>query len=155
MIATYTLAPYKVVWREVATRLDAAVTEELLDSNIGLKSVVPDHTLILVACHLRAEAYYVCASINSSPSRFLVQNYIVMHPDTHVLKNVRIPHYDPNNTIHNQLAAFSQQAHEATAGDDTAQVQAIEAAIDQLAAQLWGLTDAELRDIQASLEELQ
>jgi hypothetical protein len=153
-VSDNTFAPYKVVWREVATRLETAVTESLPDSAIGLKCVVPDHTLIIVACNLRAEAHYLCALLNSSPSRFLVQNYIVIHPDTHVLKNVRIPWYDPNNPLHNRLATFSQQAHEATAAEDTAQVQAIEAEVDQLAAQLWELTSAELQDIQASLAEL-
>jgi hypothetical protein len=42
------------------------------------------------------------------------------------VRNVRIPRYDPNNPIHNQLAALSQQAHEATAAGDIAQIQAIE-----------------------------
>jgi hypothetical protein len=154
-IADYTLAPYKVVWREVASRLDTAVTEDMPSSKVGLKSVVPDHTLIIVACNLRVEAHYLCALLNSSPSRFLVQNYIVIHPDTHVLKNVRIPRYDPNTPIHNQLAALGQQAHAATAIESIGEVQTIEAEIDQLAAQLWELTSTELQDIQASLEEPQ
>jgi hypothetical protein len=34
-------------------------------------------------------------------------------------------------------------------------VREIEAEIDQLAAELWGLTEGELREIQESLEELQ
>jgi acyl carrier protein phosphodiesterase len=55
---------------------------------------------------------------------------------------------------HRQLAAFSQQAHEATAVRDTERVREIEAAIDRLAAELWGLTEAELQEIRESLEEL-
>ena len=58
------------------------------------------------------------------------------------------------NPTHHQLAALSQQAHEATAAGDAARVQEIEAEIDQLAAKLWGLTEEELREIQESLEEL-
>lgn len=161
-VGDYTFAPYKVVWREVATRLDAAVTETLPDSHVGSKCVMPDHTLIIVACELSEEAHCLCALLNSSPSRFLVQNYIVIHPDTHVLENVRVPRYDPANPTHRQLAALSQQAHEATAVGacpersrrDTARVREIEAEIDELAAQLWGLTEAELREIQESLAEL-
>jgi hypothetical protein len=61
-----------------------------------------------------------------------------------------------------QLAALSQQAHAATAAGDpsaaprasTARVREIEAEIDRLAAELWGLTEAEVREIQESLEEL-
>ena len=37
---------------------------------------------------------------------------------------------------------------------DAARVREIEAEVDRLAARLWGLTDAELREIQESLAEL-
>jgi hypothetical protein len=46
------------------------------------------------------------------------------------------------------------QAHEATKKGDIAKVAILEAEIDKLAAQLWGLTDAELSEIQRSLKEL-
>jgi len=52
------------------------------------------------------------------------------------------------------LAALSQQAHEATAAGDAVRVREIEVEIDRLAAELWGLTEEELREIQESLEEL-
>jgi len=149
-VGDYTFAPYKVVWREQAASLTAAVTEPLEDN-----VVVPDHKLMLVDFQDRSEAHYVCAALNSSPTRFVVQSYgVTIQMDTHVLENVRIPRYDPTNPIHRQLAALSQQAHEATTAGDTARVREIEAEIDRLAAQLWGLTEAELREIQESLEEL-
>ena len=62
--------------------------------------------------------------------------------------------YDPANPIHRQLAALSQQAHQATATENTTQVQEIEAEIDALAAGIWGLAEEELREIRESLEEL-
>ena len=49
---------------------------------------------------------------------------------------------------------LSKQAHAATAVGDAAQVEAIDAEIDRLAAQLWGLTEEELEEIQRNLEEL-
>ena len=48
-----------------------------------------------------------------------------------------------------------QGAHEATAAADTAAVKEIEEEIDELAAELWGLTPQELADIKRSLAELQ
>lgn len=77
-----------------------------------------------------------------------------MHPSTHVMKHVAVPSYDPTNSTHVQLAALSQQAHAAAATDDAPRIKAIESEIDRLAAQLWGLSDAELREIQESLAEL-
>ena len=46
------------------------------------------------------------------------------------------------------------KAPEATASGDAARVREIEAEIDRLAAELWGLSQQELEEIQRSLEEL-
>ena len=51
--------------------------------------------------------------------------------------------------------APSYWRHQATAAGDTARVREIETEIDRLAARLWGLTAAELKEIQESLQELQ
>jgi len=77
-----------------------------------------------------------------------------MHPSTHVLKYVAVPQYDFNSPTHLALADLSRQAHAAAAAGDAARVREIEAEVDRLAARLWGLTDAELREIQESLAEL-
>lgn len=73
---------------------------------------------------------------------------------THVFEHVQIPPFDNANRLHTQLAECSQQAHAATIKGDAERVREIEAEIDQLAKQLWGLTDDELREIQKSLAEL-
>jgi hypothetical protein len=148
-VGDYTFAPYKVVWREQADGLVVAVVE------LQEKVVVPDHKLMLIPCQDRDEAHYLCATLNSSPAQFIVISYaITISMDTHILERVRVPRYDAGNTVHRQLAALSQQAHAATAAGEAARVQEIEAEIDRLAAQLWGLTAEELKEIQKSLEEL-
>ena len=76
------------------------------------------------------------------------------HVSMSFVRALDIHRYDPDNFAHCQLAALSQQAHEATAAGDTARVGEIEAEIDRLAAELWGLTEEELREIRESLEEL-
>lgn len=53
-----------------------------------------------------------------------------------------------------RLSSLSQQAHASTAAGDAAQVEAIEAEIDHLAAQWGGLTEGEMGEIQRNLEEL-
>ena len=148
-VGTYTFAPWKVVWREVAHTLDAAVAPPFDD-----KPTVPDHTLILIDCASNEEAHYLCAALNSSPVRLGVQAYIVLHPDPHILEHIRIPRFDPNNPVHLRLAELSKQAHEAAKAGDETRLREIEAEIDRQAAKLWGLSDDELRDIQQSLAEL-
>jgi hypothetical protein len=52
------------------------------------------------------------------------------------------------------LAALSQQAHQLAAAGNEVGLAAIEAQVDEAAAELWGITDKELREIRRSLEEL-
>ncbi|MDW8012775.1 MAG: hypothetical protein RMJ47_07350 [Bacteroidota bacterium] len=152
-VGDYTFALWKVVWPNIASELIAAVISES-----GGKVIVPQHIVTLVACESREEAHYICALINSSCVNFAARAYSQEGGkscgDPHILEHIRIPRYDPSNRVHQRLAGLSQAAHEAARQGDTARLQQLEAEIDQQAAQLWGLSDAELREIQASLREL-
>ncbi|MEW6419296.1 MAG: N-6 DNA methylase [Nitrospirota bacterium] len=146
-VGNYTFSPYKVVWREVSHTIDAAVTEKKNN-----KPTIPDHTLVAVDCVSLEEAHYICALLNSTPYRFGVHSYIVLHPDPHILQNIRIPKFDPKDKHHLQLTELSEKAHEIVQTDgDTSE---IEDQIDELAAEIWGLTKEELREIKTSLGEL-
>jgi len=149
-IHTESFAPYKVVWRgEVAPILIAAVIAEH-----GGKCIVPDQTVYFVGLQSAPEAHYLCALLNSLPIRGHYKMRGYKHVSMSFVRALDIHRYDPDNFAHCQLAALSQQAHEATAAGDTARVREIEAEIDRLAAELWGLTEEELREIRESLEEL-
>jgi hypothetical protein len=155
-LGDYTFAPWKVVWREVAESLDAAVA-----GPVHVKSTVPDHTLIMVECKSETESHYLCAALNSSPSRHVVKAYIVLHPDPHIMERIRIPKYDPKDKLHNRLAELSMQAHELArtpAGSEPSaasrKLEAVEAQVDLESAKLWNLTASDLAEIQRSLKEL-
>jgi hypothetical protein len=143
----YTFAPWKVVWREVANELDAAVV-----GSVQSLPVIPAHTIVFIPCQDDTEANYICALINSSPCRLAAQAYIVLHPDPHILDHIRIPRYDPNNPVHRELADLSRQAHVIVARGDTAWLEQVEKKIDELAAQVWGLTESEMDAIRQSLQ---
>lgn len=147
-VGDYTFSPYKVVWREIASSLVAAVV-----TTHGDKVIIPDHKLTLTALKSLDEAHYLCAVLNATPSRLLVDAYaITTQISTHIYEYLAVPSFSPNNKLHHELAEYSQQAHMAVEGDTS--VAEIEAEVDRLAAKLWGLTDDELRDIQESLAEL-
>ncbi|MCS7088976.1 MAG: hypothetical protein NZL91_09810, partial [Thermoflexales bacterium] len=149
-VGDYTFAPWKVVWREQASTMTASVVGER-----GGKATVPDHKLMLVDCTNGQEAHFVCACLNSSLGQFVARSYAVeIQMDPHILDHIRIPRYDPSSRVHQRLAELSQAAHQAARGEDAAELARLEAEIDQQAAQLWGLSDAELREIQQSLREL-
>jgi hypothetical protein len=97
--------------------------------------------------------------MNSAPVNFTLQSYSQRGGKSfatpHVLDNILVPQFDASNSVHQRLSQLSQEAHEATAAEGKETVQKIEAEIDQLAAELWGLSGQELEDIQGSLADLQ
>jgi len=151
-VGDYTFSPWKVVWREVADVLDAAVVHTH-ECDGQRKVVIPDHTCVDVQASSKEEAHFLCAVLNSSPVRLAVQQYIILHPDPHVLKNMKIPEFVPSNQIHKKLSELSLQAHAAVTRGEVAKVQEAEAAVDRWAAKLWGLTEEELTEIKKSLAE--
>jgi hypothetical protein len=154
-VGDYTFAPWKVVWREQSALFTAAA--------IGPKEkpVIPDHKLMLVPCEDANEAYYLSGVLNSSPTVFAVWAYAIsVQQTTHILDNIAVPTFDPSRDFHQEISTLSRRAHKlapaAHNGDQAAQaeLQQVEKEIDQAAAQLWGLTEGELQEIQSSLEEL-
>ena len=146
-VGDYTFAPWKVVWRYVASDFIVAVT----GSREG-KPVVPNEKLMLVPCETAEEAFYLGGVLNSSPLRFVVRAFFVeTQIAPHVIGRLNIPKYDPADPGHRALAAASQEAHAAAAQGDTDRLAAIEAQVDSLAAKLWGLTDRELASLRRGL----
>ena len=123
---------------------------------IEAKAVIPDHKLMLVECSSRDEAYYLSGMLNSSPARFSAASYAVeIQLDPHLLQNINIPPFDPQNTLHLRLVELSQRAHEVAQNEDKERLRTIEDAIDETAARIWELTSTELGEIRQSLVEMQ
>jgi ribosomal protein S15P/S13E/SAM-dependent methyltransferase len=161
-VGPYTLAAHKVVWREQAAQFTAAVvgTREVAGQT---KPVIPDHKLMLVALETSQEAHYLCAALNSCVCRVAVKGYVVeTQTSVHVLEHVGVPRFESQNPLHSKLAALSERAHELVArlsarpndADSKRKLIEIEDQIDRAAAQMWGLTDAELVEIRKALELL-
>ncbi len=151
-IGPYTFADWKVVWTRIGSIQAAVVGKE------RKKAVVPQETISLVACGTAAEAHYLAATVNSTPFQFAAVSYSQAGGKSmgspHVLKNIRIPRYNPKDRAHKQLAELSAQAHKVAKTGEQAKLEQIEAEVDEQAAELWGLSAVELREIQRSLEEL-
>jgi SAM-dependent methyltransferase len=144
-------AEFKVVWREQAARLTAAVVRPCAISRTT-RPAIPDHKLMLVACSSAEEAHYVCGMLNSSPAAYVVGAYVIeTQTSTHVLQHVRIPRFDAKSALHRRLAELSQAAHEAAGRNEATRVAEIEAEVDEAAAELWGITARELTVIQKAL----
>jgi SAM-dependent methyltransferase len=147
---SYVFAPWKVVWREQAAALTCAVV-----GPAGHRAVVPDHKLMLVPCESEAEAHFVCACLSSSIAVYVVASYALeTSTTTHVLNYVPVAKYEPREKTHKRLALLSQRCHAAAQVADDARLAECEHEINELTAQLWGLSASELRDIEGSLTDL-
>ena len=152
-VGDYTFAPYKVVWTRIA-KIEAAVVNTL-----DGKYIIPQETITLVACNSKEEAHYMAALVNSTTFQYAAISYSQAGGKSmgsmHVLENIRIPRFEPKNKLHQELSGLSQNAHYAvTIGDEAGLKEIIEPRIDELAAQVWGLSGEEFNDIRVSLEEM-
>jgi hypothetical protein len=157
-VGPYTFAPWKVVWTRIAKIEAAVVGSHLMPYLNQPKPIVPQETITLVECTDEDEAHYICALVNSSPFQFAATSYSQEGGKSmgsmHILEHIRIPRFDPGNPVHLRLAELSKEAHAAAARGDAQGLRAIEAELDQVAAQVWGLRAEELRAVQESLMEL-
>ena len=152
------LAPYKVAWKEIAGKIagkgmfSAAVCGTETDEMLGTKWIIPDHKLMSIPFKDENEAHYVAAVLNSSPARLVVAGYTIETAiSTHVTKNVKVPKFDPTNTLHRRLSDLSREAHELVAKEDEKELRKVEEEIDGLVAQLYNLAIDEFKEIKKSL----
>jgi len=149
-VGPYTMSPWKVVWPWIATGLRCAVTAF---------GIIPEHNTSFVGFQTALEAHYFCGLLNSGVADALARAFYsgggggIASP--HVLENIAIPRLNAKNSTHQALAKFSQQCHEAATTGETDTLAALEAKIDEAAAELWGITHSELRAIQEALKEME
>ncbi|MGB9292406.1 MAG: N-6 DNA methylase [Desulfobaccales bacterium] len=145
-IGDYTFSPYKVVWREQSASFTIAAVFP------ADKIVLPDHKLMMVPLDNKDETYYLLAILNSAPVRFGIESYnIAISTDTHILNNIKILKYNQNNTFMHQLSIEASKIYSAAG----IKISDHEKQIDLLAAELFNITQEELKDIHWNLADLQ
>jgi hypothetical protein len=143
-VGAYTLAPYKVVWRQMIPTPHAAVVSSLWDDDLGQRVVIPQHTVTLVPSKDPDEAFYICALMNSAIAGLISKSYSTSksYGTPSVVQYVSLPAFDRGNATHLELAQIGLQAHSHPDSAD-----AIVATLNRLAAALWGLDERELRAV--------
>lgn len=143
-VGEYTLAPHKVVWKDIAADFAAAVpasTEPL---------PLPTHTAMLIAVGSNDEAHYICGLLNSSPARALIASYVATHISTHTPQIVHVPAFDPSSRAHRELAEASRACHDAVQSGHEPDEERVDAA----AAAVWGISADEVAAARAFLDEM-
>ncbi|MHA1267104.1 MAG: Eco57I restriction-modification methylase domain-containing protein [Candidatus Helarchaeota archaeon] len=108
-------SPYKVCWKRMGSKIDAAVITEYADPYIGMKPPIPQETIIFIDTQSVEEAYYLCAILNSKIF-FKLLNMVSMpgsksFASANILQKIRIPKFTLTNPLMTQLVEASKQAH--------------------------------------------
>lgn len=151
-IGAYTFAPYKVVWRYIATTFRCAVVEPGPVGSQEGRPVIPHEKLMQIACDSADEAYFVCGVLSSAPARLFVERRMVeTQIAPHVIARLALPRYDAADERHRQIVAHCRSGHRARArGDEPAAAAALEA-INTLIPGVLPLSAAEVRAAAAAL----
>ncbi len=111
-VGEYTFSPYKVAWRYIASRFICAVLEPVEDPWLGTVLPLPNEKVMYISTHCREEAYYLCALLSSASVTDCIQSY--MNPTSisaHILNKIKLPDFDPNNPLHQELSLLCQEGH--------------------------------------------
>ncbi len=110
-VGEYTFLPFKVVWPEIASQFRAAVSLPC-PPGPGLDPLpaVPDHKLYFAAFSQLEPADYLCAFLNAPSVRRTVEAVTARLQIGTLLRQIRVPPFDPAQPSHLALCGFGQGA---------------------------------------------
>ncbi|HOU89949.1 MAG TPA: N-6 DNA methylase [Polyangiaceae bacterium] len=129
-VGAYTFAPYKVAWREVSTRFEAAVLGSASLAGLPARPLVPDHKLMFCPCAGEDEAHFLCGVVNSGLVRGLAEAVsLATSRGARLFADLDLPAFDPGDPAHQRVAALSRAAHAGTRTLDAALEAELDAAV--------------------------
>jgi type II restriction/modification system DNA methylase subunit YeeA len=164
------LAPYKVVWKNIAGAITgkaefscAAITDKIDDPYLGQKTIIPNVKLMLASVSTPEEAYYLAGVLNSTFVRSIVASYVIETGiSTHILDIIKVPKLDPSNLTQRRIAELSKKAHKLArciyaevkpsycdeVVNPLKELEKVEREIDLAVAELFGLSEEDLREFE-------
>ena len=109
-VGEYTFAKWKVIWAE-QKNFCAAVASISDTSARSCQVFVPDHKLFFVDFDEPESAYYLCGLLNSRIVKTFVESHVIKTQIGNIFKHLTLPVFDPDRTLHVQLAQLVQQMH--------------------------------------------
>ncbi len=138
-VSDLTFAKYRVVWKRMASRIDAVVLSSV-KTEYGMKKIISTDTTSLFAVNDREEAHYLCAILNSE----IVDSFIKSFSEAgrgfgapSVMNNLAIPKFKPDNRVHLKLSQLSEDAHNLVQKGKA--VEDVETEINDLVRKLWNI----------------
>jgi SAM-dependent methyltransferase len=167
-VGSYTFSPFKVVYKDISGKISAkgefggaAVMSSAFTEYLENRTVIPDTTLMFVACKSLDEAHYLASVLNSLIVRLIASAYSIVHVRGHIMKYIGIKEFDPTDSLHLKLVQLSKQAHELAKNwheqnDSKArkELDKLEAENDVLVSQLYAISQAEMTELTRTLKIL-
>jgi len=138
-IGEYSFARYRVVWKRMASRLQATVLSAIR-TPFGTKPLISTDTTSLFALKSKEEAHYLCAIVNSQILNSFIQSFSSAGRGfgaPSVMKNIALPKFQPKEALHRRLANVSMKAHKLVAQGKDLDPERRE--IDGLVEELWNI----------------
>jgi hypothetical protein len=150
-VGNYTLAEYKVVFKDLTEVFQCAVVGPSSRGVPDGKPAVPDHTLLFLTCESEEESLFVAGMLNSVPGRTALYSASVgvqtqRYFPTDVSR-LRLPRFDPKKATHARVASISKECHKAADADDMVKLTDCEARLAAAACEIWGISKVEFRHL--------
>jgi len=152
-IGPYTFARYRVAWKRSTKNFAAAVISSVDDPALGTRTLVADGNVMIVPFEEDEPAFFLCGILNSAPARWQINRSITTKAHRDIINVVPLEKFRPSDPAHRHIVRLARRCHQTAAEGDWENLAALEAQIDDAAANLWGMTEDELGAIQASLKE--
>ena len=119
-VGVYSVAPYRVVWRRMDRRMNAAVVRPIDDPFLGSRPVLVQETCVQIATETLDEAHYLCALLNSPSVGAVVSAHSVDggkgFGSPGMLEYLGLRRYDAEDRTHRELVERSKEKHKKIGG---------------------------------------
>ncbi len=151
-LGNYTLAPYKVVFKELTEIFQCAVVGPSAYKTGDDRPIIPDHKLLFIACEQADEAYFLAGILNSIPVRCALYSASVgvqtqsYYPTD--VSRIRLPKFSPGDESHRKVIRISRACHEKATGGGVFPVPSdVEIELATAVSAMWNISGKELRHI--------
>ena len=148
-----TFAKWKVLFKDLTEFFQCCVVGPA-DSSIANRPLLPDCTLRFIPAESEVEAHYIAALLNSAPATaalyFSSAGVQTQRYHAADAEKIKVSQFT-NLPEQREFADLSKKCHKAAASEDDNSVRTLERAIDEKAAEYWGISKKELTKVHDAL----
>jgi hypothetical protein len=108
---------------------------------------------MFIPCSSEEEAHYICALLSSVIAQAVIKSCTIETSiSTQIQNYVKVPKFDISCDLHRNLSQLSKKAHAHSGHGLDEDIKLIKNEINLRSAELWGLSESNVMEIQKDLE---